>query len=127
MYGWGAHIPNDRFVILDVKPTVSTAQRSSFFPSEAVDTKERSAQTSVMVRDGETAVLGGMLRADTKESVAKVPVLGSIPLLGYLFRKRVVDTVKTEVMVFLTPRIITAEELGAFSQDERERMEAEKE
>ena len=118
------HISNDRFVMLEVTPTVSSAQRSAFFPNDAVDTKKRSAQTSVMVEDGETVVLGGLLRTDTQESVSKVPLLGDIPLLGYIFRRRVVDTSKTEVMVFLTPHIVTAENVGSMSQEQRERMDS---
>jgi len=67
------------------------------------------AETSVMVEDGQTIIIGGLFRKEKKTSVAKVPLLGRIPILGYLFRKTTTDTIKTEVTVFLTPHILITE------------------
>ncbi len=103
------HVLNERFAILDVKPSVSSARRSAYFPDDAVDTQERTAETSVMVEDGQTIVIGGLFRKDQKKSISKVPLLGNIPILGYLFRKTITDTIKTEITVFLTPHIIPVE------------------
>jgi type IV pilus assembly protein PilQ len=103
------HVLNEKFTILDVKPTVSSAHKSTYFPGQAVDTQERTAETSVMVEDGQTIVIGGLFRNDEKKTVARLPLLGNIPILGYLFRKTITDTIKTEVTVFLTPHIITTE------------------
>ena len=114
------HVNNDEFVTMVIEPKVSSAQRSSYFPDEAVDTKHRSAKTTVMAKDGETVIIGGLLRTDVVETHFKVPLLGDIPLLGALFRKSITSETETEVMLFLTPRLIGAESLGRLS----ERLEA---
>jgi general secretion pathway protein D len=110
-------------VTMMLEPTVSSAQRSSFFPDEAVDTKQRTAKTTVMVKDGETVIIGGLLRKDVVDTAFKVPILGDIPLLGQLFRKSIKSETRTEVMVFLTPRILGAESLQRMSQDMEKRMD----
>jgi general secretion pathway protein D len=103
---------------------VSSAQRSSFFPEEAVDTRSRTARTTVMVKDAETVVIGGLLRKDVVTTDFKVPLLGDIPLLGQLFRKSEDSETRTEVVLFLTPRILDAEALQRTSQEYRQRMDA---
>lgn len=74
----------------------------------AVDliTNTRSIKTSILVNDGQTIVLGGLIKEDLQESVSKVPLLGDIPLLGNLFRKRGTKKTKTNLMVFLRPNIL---------------------
>ncbi|HID94433.1 MAG TPA: type IV pilus secretin family protein [Candidatus Latescibacteria bacterium] len=119
-------INDNKFVLLDIKPTVSSAQKSAFFPNDAVDTKERSAETSVLVRDGQTVAIGGLLRDDVTESVAKVPLVGDIPVLGYLFKRKVKDSKRTEIVVFLTPHIVTPEDLEKITEQERWRFRRER-
>ena len=76
-----------------------------------LDTRE--AETQVMVKSGQTIVIGGMLKDRKQTSQVKVPFLGSIPLLGVLFRRETTDTQKTELLVFLTATIHSpAEEQG---------------
>ncbi len=115
------NVNTDEFVTLRVEPVVSSAHKSSFFPDEAVDTRKRSAKTTVMVKDGETIVIGGLLRKDAVETRFKVPLLGDIPILGYLFSKTVMSATTTEVVVFITPRILGSEALARMS----ERIESE--
>ena len=110
------HVNNNEFVTMVIEPSVSSAQRSSYFPDEAIDTKNRSAKTTVMAKDGETVIIGGLLRTDVVETHFKVPLLGDIPLIGALFRKSITSETETEVMVFLTPRLIGAESLARLSQ-----------
>jgi type IV pilus secretin PilQ/predicted competence protein len=110
------HINNDDFVTMVIEPEVSSASRSSFFPDEAVDTRKRTAKTTVMAQDGETIVIGGLLRKDINETHFKVPILGDIPLLGRLFRKSIESETSTEVMVFLTPRILGPEALQRITE-----------
>jgi type IV pilus assembly protein PilQ len=76
-------------------------------PNEEIPwTKERRASTQVRVRDGETFMIAGLLNEDTSTEESKVPVLGDIPILGYLF-KHVKDTTKTtDLIIKITPRII---------------------
>jgi type IV pilus assembly protein PilQ len=115
------NVNTDEFVTLKVEPVVASAQKSSFFPDEAVDTRKRSAQTTVMVKDGETIVIGGLLRKDVIETRFKVPLLGDIPILGYLFSKSIMSDTTTEVVLFLTPRILGSEQLAKMG----ERVESE--
>jgi len=59
-----------------------------------------------MVEDGGIIVLGGLISDEVRESKSQVPFLGSIPLIGELFKTRSVDKVKTNLMVFIRPRIL---------------------
>lgn len=69
-------------------------------------TNERTIETTVIVGDGEIIVLGGLLQDDLREVDQRVPFLGSIPLLGNLFRARTTDLVKTNLLVFIKPKIL---------------------
>jgi type IV pilus assembly protein PilQ len=62
--------------------------------------------TTVIVGDGETLVLGGILETESRNSVSKTPVLGDIPVLGGLFRSRSNDAEKRELLIFITPQMI---------------------
>ncbi|MRI32226.1 type II secretion system protein GspD [Endozoicomonas sp. OPT23] len=66
----------------------------------------RQVKTSVMVRSGDTVVIGGLMDDDVQESVSKVPLLGDIPILGHLFRSTNSKKVKRNLMVFIRPTII---------------------
>lgn len=63
-------------------------------------------QTSIVVADGETIVLGGVLRNQTGEDVSKTPFLGDIPVLGNLFKSRITNSEKRELLIFITPQMI---------------------
>ncbi|NTV93809.1 MAG: type IV pilus secretin PilQ [Thiobacillus sp.] len=69
-----------------------------------IDTKR--VKTQVRVKNGETAVLGGIFDQDQKNNTNKVPLLGDIPVLGLLFRSNYKTDGKSELMVFLTPRLL---------------------
>jgi general secretion pathway protein D len=73
-------------------------------------TNKRSIETTVLVEDGETIVLGGLIDDDIQESIKKVPVLGDIPLLGRLFRSTSISRTKRNLMVFLRPTIVRSSE-----------------
>jgi type IV pilus secretin PilQ/predicted competence protein len=64
------------------------------------------AKTQVLVRDGATAVIGGIYQSNETSSQSRTPLLGDIPLLGYLFRNRGVQTRNQELLLFITPRIV---------------------
>ena len=82
----------------------------------------RSAQATIRVADGQTVILGGIISENTSRSVRKVPLLGDLPLLGNLFRRSTVTTKKSELLVFLTPRVVrTPEEASALTRSEQER------
>lgn len=69
-------------------------------------TNTRSIKTSIIIDDGQIVVLGGLIRDDLTESVSKVPLLGDIPLLGWLFTHKSTTKQKTNLMVFLHPTIL---------------------
>lgn len=104
-------VAGDSLVVMIINPTVSTARRSPFFPAIAVDTQERSTETTVMARHNQTIVIGGLHQTNLTEEITRIPLLGHIPILGYLFSQRSKDIRKTELMIFITPRIITPENL----------------
>ncbi len=85
----------------------------------AVDliTNERIIETTVIVEDGQILVLGGLLEDVLRESNQRVPILGSIPLLGALFRTQKMDSVKTNLMVFIRAKILRDGIQTAFETD----------
>lgn len=66
----------------------------------------RTVKNAVLVKSGETVVLGGLMDEQTKEQISKVPILGDIPVLGYLFRSTSNTTAKRNLMVFIRPTIL---------------------
>ena len=66
----------------------------------------QSAKTNVLVRDGATAVIGGIYQSNEQTTQNSTPFLGKLPLLGYLFRNRFVTSTNNELLLFITPRII---------------------
>jgi general secretion pathway protein D len=74
----------------------------------AVDliTNKRTITTKVLVEDGGIIVMGGLIQDEARETTSQVPFLGSIPILGELFKTRRVDKVKTNLMMFIRPRIL---------------------
>ena len=104
------HVHPDNKITLEVTPTVSTAARSQFFP-DFVDTFNRQATTIVMADDGETIAIGGLLRDNVTQVIRKVPFIGDIPILGYLFRHKDQITQKTNLVVFLTPHLVDKENM----------------
>ena len=66
----------------------------------------QSAQTQVLVKDGATAVIGGIFQSNEQTSQASTPFLSKVPILGYLFRNRFVTNTNNELLLFITPRII---------------------
>ncbi len=91
-------------VLLRIDQEISTLTDST----QAVDliTNNRTITTAVIVEDGGTLVMGGLIQDDVRESEQRVPFLGSIPLIGALFRAQKVQYVKTNLMFFIKPTII---------------------
>lgn len=71
-----------------------------------VPTINRQAKTTVIVKDGQTIVIGGLMRDRKREQVSKVPFLGDIPILGWLFKSKTTDVEKVNLLLFITPHII---------------------
>jgi len=92
-------------LVLDISQEISSIAQSA---GGAVDliTNQRIIETTVIVDDGEILVLGGLLEDVLRESDQRVPILGSIPLLGTLFRSRKTEKVKTNLMIFIRAEIL---------------------
>ncbi|MFH1073451.1 MAG: secretin N-terminal domain-containing protein [Candidatus Firestonebacteria bacterium] len=105
------HINQDDYVTLNLKQTVSKITETTYFGAPVLDNRE--ATTSVRVKDGETMVLGGIITDSSSIIENKIPILGDIPILGFLFKSEQRLSEKTELMLFLTPHIInTSKEAG---------------
>ncbi|PKN02343.1 MAG: hypothetical protein CVU77_00645 [Elusimicrobia bacterium HGW-Elusimicrobia-1] len=94
----------DRQVTLKVLPQVSLLIRMD--PAGPV-IGTREAETTIMVRDGETVVIGGLIREEDKKLASQVPLLGDIPILGQLFRRSYDTKERSELLVFITPQILS--------------------
>ncbi|RYZ69778.1 MAG: hypothetical protein EOP05_14310, partial [Proteobacteria bacterium] len=70
----------------------------------------RSIKTNIVVHNGDTAVLGGLVRDSERVSETKVPLLGDVPVLGWLFRSHRVEKDKINLVIFLTPKILRNKE-----------------
>jgi len=98
------HITSNGYVTMDVLQTANDLQSFTSFNAPIVN--QRQAETTMSAKDGETIILGGMIRNQISSTVNKVPLLGDIPLLGNLFKSTNTDHQKTELLVFLTPRVV---------------------
>jgi general secretion pathway protein D len=92
------------FIKMDIKAKISDFSSRSLEAAPA--TLERNAETSVMVSDTDTIVLGGLTRDKSTEVMNKVPLLGDIPILGWLFKSKNSTIEKTNLMIFITPKIM---------------------
>ena len=91
-------------ILLKISQEISSISESA--GASDLITDQSTIDTTVIVEDGGILVLGGLMEDTLTESTQRVPILGSIPLLGALFRHRSVDKVKTNTMVFIRPTIL---------------------
>ncbi len=119
------HINPDGYVNLEINPEISQISNQSLQIAEGLNAavfSERSAETTVTVKDGETVILGGLITENTDESTTKVPFLGDIPYLGELFKSHSTITNKTELLIVLTVSVLrTEEDLHYLSLQEMDR------
>ena len=109
---------------MEITHELSSLSSSSVSASDLI-TNKRSVKTTVMVDDGKVLVLGGLIDDKLTESTQKVPLLGDIPVLGWLFRYQSTQKVKQDLMVFLHPRILRdGKQSTAFSSDKYNYMRA---
>lgn len=92
-------------IILDLEVSKDSFAPSSGFDEPAINKKE--IQTNVLVENGGTVVIGGIFELTESEQVNKVPLLGDIPVMGHLFKQRTRQADKQEMLVFITPRVIS--------------------
>lgn len=100
------------YVKLDVYQEISSVKEPPAAIAEAIltnvgpTTTKRSTKTAVTVKDNQTVVIGGLMQEKGSESVTKVPLLGDIPILGWLFRHKSTSKQKTNLLVFITPHVV---------------------
>jgi type IV pilus assembly protein PilQ len=69
-------------------------------------------QTQVLVENGGTVVLGGIFEQQERNTVTKVPLLGDLPVIGYLFKTTSRTSDRSELLIFITPRVVTGQVAG---------------
>ncbi len=102
------HVNQAGFVTLDIEPQITdildfVTVENTQLPRLSNET----AKTQVMIKDGETLVIAGLIKDKLTDTKKKVPLLGDVPILGLLFQKSEKTKVKTDLLIFLTPHIIT--------------------
>lgn len=117
------HVARDGMIRLQIMPEFGViVGQDDVTNVPTVDT--RKINTIALVKDGQTVVLGGLRKKDVAQQTNKIPLLGDLPLLGALFRFETEDTATTELLVFITPRIVeqpitlSTSEQGAYEETE---------
>ena len=120
------HIRESEFVNLEIYQESSAVKGTSLLDASRVGptTTKRSARTSVLVRNGDTVVLGGMMQETFSTTEKQVPLLGDIPLLGNLFKFKSVSRTKTNLLIFLTPHVIKdPRDIAKVTADQQKKMD----
>ncbi len=118
-------INKDGFVRMKIDQTVTkVVSQSASVDQQGTQvltptTLKRTAKTTIVVKSGETVVIGGMIQDDSESGTYKVPLLGDIPFLGWLFKSRSNAGKRTNLFVFITPRIIEQPEDARKIKDEK--------
>jgi general secretion pathway protein D len=119
-------ITSDDNVKLEIYQEISAVTETAGLNPNIVgpSTSKRSASTTVVVKDRETMVIGGLIRDNVTSATMKVPLLGDIPLLGWLFKYKTTKVEKTNLMIFITPYVIKNEaEAAELTRKKGEAME----
>ncbi len=98
-------INRDGSIILNVSPEQSYRSGSGFNNTPIINTSK--STTTLMLRSGETAAIGGLIREDEDTTVYKVPVVGDIPILGYLFKRETKNKRRSELTIFITAKVVS--------------------
>lgn len=112
-------------VNLQIIPTIKNAKPPIVINNTVSpgDVSDRSINTNVRLMDGETLILGGLINTREDNNRVYVPILGHIPILGYLFSYRSKSSETKELVIFVTPHILTEENRGVNLKQELERMD----
>lgn len=122
-------VSEGEFVKLDIYQEISSLTQSAAFDINKVGpvVDKRYASTTVVVKDGETVAIGGLLRNNEQKVVQKVPILGDIPLIGWFFRHQTTTVDKTNLLIFITPTIIKENRLSEITERKKAGMDAARE
>jgi len=109
--GVSLHIKQE---VSDIAENVTVGQSGFTYPSFT----KRETETTVVTKDGEALLIGGLIKEDRREDYKGIPLLMNIPILGYLFRYTTYSTTKTELVILLLPRVIESNEEAVSVTDE---------
>ncbi|MEE8382537.1 MAG: type II and III secretion system protein, partial [Thermodesulfobacteriota bacterium] len=126
-------ISSNGYIVMNIHPSVTAFVTTKTFTNllkEPLATAPviniRETDTVVRVRDGQTIIIAGMMSEKKSETITKSPLLGSIPVLGNLFRKTEQTLDMTELVILLTPTIMTGRRIDYLTQEELRRLESAK-
>lgn len=121
------HISPDGYVTVELVQEISNISGDDIQLSEGITQpvfSTREVQTNVTVRDGETVIIGGLIQTRISEGVTKVPILGDLPYVGWLFRNTSISKSKTELLVVITVDIQrTDEDMRRIAREQRDKYD----
>lgn len=106
-------ISSDNFIRMELKPEISSGKRVDLGETQGIDKDEQSMITNVIVRNGNTVVLGGLIREENVVSRKQTPFLGDLPVVGAAFRDQADAVTRTETIFMITPTIVRDDSMYA--------------
>ncbi len=103
------HATPDNKIFMKIQATKNAPDVSLLGASGQPSIRKNEATTEILLADGETAVIGGILILDRGQTITKVPFFGDLPLIGWLFKTKTMSEDKRELIIFITPRVIRQE------------------
>ncbi|MEI7704560.1 MAG: type IV pilus secretin PilQ [Deltaproteobacteria bacterium] len=100
------HVTADGSILMKIKATNNRPDSSTTGANGQPSIIKRQAETTVLVKDGDTTVIGGIYTRVTASQTSSVPFLGDIPILGFFFKSKAEEDTHTELLIFVTPRVL---------------------
>ncbi len=100
------HVTEQRQVVIELRQEVSTAVENTLGGTQSPIIQKRTAETSVIVGDGQTVLIGGLITEDVTRTRSGIPVLSKIPVLGYFFGRTTDRVTKRELIILITPKVV---------------------
>lgn len=107
------HITADRSIIMKVEVTRNAPDDSVPTPTGSPAIAKNEATTETLVKDGQTLVIGGIYVVRTADRESRVPYFHRLPVIGNAFKNKEVSDIRQELLVFVTPRIVSNPEVGS--------------
>lgn len=118
------HVNEKRLVTLEIESENIAVDKTAFGNTDSPSFLKTTTKTSVVVQDGQTLLIGGIIRTDRTKGYTGIPFLSDIPLIGYLFRSTSESFERNELVILITPHVIASPEEGqAFTQRFKEQVE----
>lgn len=105
------HVTADGSILMKIKATNNKPDPSLTGANGQPSITKRQAETTVLVKDGDTTVIGGIYTRETSSTTNSVPFLGDIPILGFFFKSKSESDAHTELLIFITPRVLNRQSM----------------